>query len=413
MTKSDKGIEKMERVFIVGAKRTAIGSFQGALSSVSAAELGAEVTKSVLEQTQVLGKNVDEVIFGNALPAGQGQGVARQISIHANIPSSIPASGVNMVCGSGLKSVMNGYASIAAGLNNVVLAGGVESMSQAPHLLPPKIRNGIKMGGFEVEDHMLKDGLTDAFSHEHMGVTAENIAEKYSISREKQDAFAYESQQKAIKAQDTGAFKEEIVPITVKSRYVEEVVDADEYINRSTSLEKLAKLRPVFKKDGTVTAGNASGLNDGASAVLIVSESYLKAHDLEPLAEIVSIGQGGVNPDIMGMGPVSAIEEALRRVDLSLSDMDVIELNEAFAAQSIGVVNELARNTGVDAADIYEKTNINGGAIALGHPIGASGNRVLVTLLHLMKKRESQYGLASLCIGGGMGVSMILKKSKL
>lgn len=413
MTKSDKGIEKMERVFIVGAKRTAIGSFQGALSSVSAAELGAEVTKSVLEQTQVLGKNVDEVIFGNALPAGQGQGVARQISIHANIPSSIPASGVNMVCGSGLKSVMNGYASIAAGLNNVVLAGGVESMSQAPHLLPPKIRNGIKMGGFEVEDHMLKDGLTDAFSHEHMGVTAENIAEKYSISREEQDGFAYESQQKAIKAQDAGAFKEEIVPITVKSRYVEEVVDADEYINRSTSLEKLAKLRPVFKKDGTVTAGNASGLNDGASAVLIVSESYLKAHDLEPLAEIVSIGQGGVNPDIMGMGPVSAIEEALRRVDLSLNDMDVIELNEAFAAQSIGVVNELARNTGVDAADIYEKTNINGGAIALGHPIGASGNRVLVTLLHLMKKRESQYGLASLCIGGGMGVSMILKKSKL
>src|SRR5699024_3111011 len=228
-------------------------------------------------------------------------------------------------------------------------------------LLPPKIRNGIKMGGFEVEDHMLKDGLTDAFSHEHMGVTAENIAEKYSISREEQDGFAYESQQKAIKAQDAGAFKEEIVPITVKSRYVEEVVDADEYINRSTSLEKLAKLRPVFKKDGTVTAGNASGLNDGASAVLIVSESYLKAHDLEPLAEIVSIGQGGVNPDIMGMGPVSAIEEALRRVDLSLSDMDVIELNEAFAAQSIGVVNELARNTGVDAADIYEKTNINGG----------------------------------------------------
>jgi len=413
MTKSDKGIEKMERVFIVGAKRTAIGSFQGALSSVSAAELGAEVTKSVLEQAQVSGKSVDEVIFGNALPAGQGQGVARQISIHANIPSSIPASGVNMVCGSGLKSVMNGYASIAAGLNNVVLAGGVESMSQAPHLLPPKIRNGIKMGGFEVEDHMLKDGLTDAFSHEHMGVTAENIAEKYSISREEQDGFAYESQQKAIKAQDAGAFKEEIVPITVKSRYVEEVVDADEYINRSTSLEKLAKLRPVFKKDGTVTAGNASGLNDGASAVLIVSESYLKAHDLEPLAEIVSIGQGGVNPDIMGMGPVSAIEEALRRVDLSLNDMDVIELNEAFAAQSIGVVNELARNTGVDAADIYEKTNINGGAIALGHPIGASGNRVLVTLLHLMKKRESQYGLASLCIGGGMGVSMILKKSKL
>src|SRR5699024_10110040 len=255
--------------------------------------------------------------------------------------------------------------------------------------------------------------LTDAFSSKHMGVTAENIAEKYSISREAQDEFAYNSQQKAIKAQDEGAFVEEIVPITVKSRYGEEVVDADEYINRSTSLEKLAKLRPVFKKDGTVTAGNASGLNDGASAVLIVSESYLKAHDLEPLAEIVSIGQGGVDPDIMGMGPVSAIEESLHRADLSINDLDIIELNEAFAAQSIGVVNVLAENAGIDADEIYEKTNRNGGAIALGHPIGASGNRVLVTLLHLMKKQENQYGLVSLCIGGGMGVSMVLKKSEI
>ena len=412
-TKSDKGIKKMERVFIVGAKRTAIGSFQGALAGVSAAELGAEVTKAVLEQARVSGEEIDEVLFGNALPAGQGQGVARQIAIHAGIPASVPASGVNMVCGSGLKSVMNGYASILMGMNDVVLAGGVESMSQAPHLMPSKVRKGIKMGGFEVEDHMLKDGLTDAFSHEHMGVTAENIAEKYSISREAQDEFAYNSQQKAIKAQDEGAFVEEIVPITVKSRYGEEVVDADEYINRSTSLEKLGKLRPAFKKDGTVTAGNASGLNDGASAVLIVSESYLKEHNLEPLAEIVAVGQVGVDPNIMGMGPVSAIEETLRRADLSLNDLDVMELNEAFAAQSIGVVNELAKNAGIEADAIYEKTNLNGGAIALGHPIGASGNRVLVTLLHLMKKRESEYGLASLCIGGGMGVSMILKKPKM
>ena len=413
MSMQDKENKRMERVFIVGARRTAIGSFLGALSSVSAAELGAVVTKSVLEQAGVSGEAVEEVVFGNALPAGQGQGVARQIAISSGIPASVPASGVNMVCGSGLKSVMNAYISILAGLNDVMVAGGVESMSQAPHLLPAKLRKGQKMGGFEVEDHMLKDGLTDAFSLEHMGVTAENIAEKYNISREVQDAFAFESQQKAIKAQDAGAFVEEIVPVTVKSRYGEEVVDADEYINRSTSLEKLAKLRPAFKKEGTVTAGNASGLNDGASAVLIVSESYLKEHDLEPLAEIVSIGQGGVDPDIMGMGPVSAIEESLHRADLSINDLDIIELNEAFAAQSIGVVNVLAENAGIDADEIYEKTNRNGGAIALGHPIGASGNRVLVTLLHLMKKQENQYGLVSLCIGGGMGVSMVLKKSEI
>src|SRR5699024_2892247 len=230
----------------------------------------------------------------------------------------------------------------------------------------------------------------------------------YGISRKAQDAFAYESQQKAIKAQDEGSFVEEIVPVTVKSRFGEEVVEADEYINRSTSLEKLAKLRPAFKKEGTVTAGNASGLNDGASAVLIVSESYLKEHGLEPLAEIISIGQAGVDPEIMGMGPVSAIQESLNRAGLSINDLDVIELNEAFAAQSIGVVNALAENVGMDTDEIYEKTNRNGGAIALGHPIGASGNRVLVTLIHLMKQRESEYGLVSLCIGGGMGVSMVL-----
>jgi len=413
MSSQDKEKMMVERVFIVGAKRTAIGSFQGALSSVSAAELGAIVTKSVLEQSGVCSEAVEEVIFGNALPAGQGQGVARQVAIKADIPASTPASGVNMVCGSGLKSVMNAYISILAGMSDVVVAGGVESMSQAPHLLPPKLRKGQKMGSFEVEDHMLKDGLTDAFSFKHMGMTAENIAEKYNISREAQDRFAYESQQKAIRAQNAGAFKEEIVPITVKTRYGEEVVDADEYINHSTSLEKLAKLRPAFKKGGTVTAGNASGLNDGASAVLIVSESYLKENNLEPLAEIIAIGQGGVDPDIMGMGPVSAIEESLHRADLSINDLDVIELNEAFAAQSIGVINVLAENAGINTEEIYEKTNLNGGAIALGHPIGASGNRVLVTLLHLMRKQESEYGLASLCIGGGMGVSMVLKKPKL
>lgn len=400
----------MKKVFIVAAKRTAIGSFLGDLSTVSAAEMGAEVSKALFKEAGVETTEVDEVIFGNALPAGQGQGVARQISIQAAIPETVPASGVNMVCGSGLKSVMNGYLSILAGMNEVVLAGGVESMSQAPHLMSARVRNGIKMGNFEVEDHMLKDGLTDAFSGDHMGITAENIAEKYGITREAQDEFAYRSQQKAIKAQESGQFKEEIVPITVKSRVGDTVIDADEYINRSTNIEKLAKLRPVFKKDGSVTAGNASGINDGASAVLLVSEDYLKEHKLKPLAEIIGIGQSGINPSIMGMGPVQSIENALKQAKLDLKEIDVLELNEAFASQSIGVIEDLARKTDQSITEIYKKTNVNGGAIALGHPIGASGNRVLVTLLHIMKSRKSNYGLASLCIGGGMGVSMVLKK---
>lgn len=403
----------MNRVFIVAAKRTAIGSFQGGLSTVSAARMGAEVSKALFKQAGISAAEVEEVIFGNALPAGQGQGVARQISIEAGIPTSIPASGVNMVCGSGLKSVMNAYLSILSGMSQVVLAGGVESMSKAPHLMPAKVRTGIKMGSFEVEDHMLKDGLTDAFSGEHMGVTAENIAEKYGITREAQDQFAYSSQQKAIQAQDSGQFKEEIVPLTIQTRAGEVVVDADEFINRSTNLEKLAKLRPVFKKDGSVTAGNASGINDGASATLLVSEAYLRKNNLEPLAEVIGIGQSGIDPSIMGMGPVQSIENVLKQTGLSLEEIDVLELNEAFASQSIGVIEDLAKKTGCAAAEIYEKTNINGGAIALGHPIGASGNRVLVTLLHLMKERESKYGLASLCIGGGMGVSMIVKKAEL
>lgn len=401
----------MQRVFIVAGKRTAIGSFQGALSKVSTVEMASKVTQKILTDTKIEAKDIDEVIFGNALPAGQGQGLSRQISIQAGIPESVPASGVNMVCGSGMKSVMNAYLSIIAGINDVVLAGGVESMSQAPHLLPSKLRSGIRMGNIELEDHMLKDGLTDAFSGLHMGVTAENIAEKYEISREAQDKFAYESQQKAIKAQDSGQFKEEIVPLTVKTRAGAKVVEEDEYINRSSTLEKLSKLRTVFKKNGSVTAGNASGLNDGASVLMVVSEDYLKEHNLKAFAEIVGIGQAGVDPEIMGMGPVQSVENALKQAELSLEELDIIELNEAFASQSIGVIEELAKRYELRTKDIYKKTNLNGGAIALGHPIGASGNRILVTLIHLMQKRESEYGLASLCIGGGMGVSMVLKRT--
>lgn len=400
----------MKRVFIVAAKRTAIGSFQGSLSTVSAARMGAEVVQALLKESGVAASEIEEVIFGNALPAGQGQGIARQISIHAGIPMSVPASGVNMVCGSGLKSVMNAYLSIHSGMSDVILAGGVESMSQAPHLMPPKVRSGIKMGSFEVEDHMLKDGLTDAFSGEHMGTTAENIAQQYEITRLAQDEFAYQSQQRAIQAQDSGQFQEEIVPITVQTRRGEVIVDRDEFINRSTSLEKLAKLRPVFKKGGSVTAGNASGINDGASATLLVSEDYLQKHDLTPLAEVIAIGQSGIDPAVMGMGPVQSIENVLKQANISLEDIGVLELNEAFASQSIGVIEALAKKTNQLASELYGKTNINGGAIALGHPIGASGNRILVTLLHLMKKRKDRYGLASLCIGGGMGVSMIVKR---
>lgn len=400
----------MERVFIVAAKRTAIGSFQGVLSNVSATELGVTVVKGVLEQSRVPGEDVDEVIFGHVLSAGQGQGVARQISIHGGIPETIPASSVNMVCGSGLKSVIDGYASIRSGMNDVVLAGGVESMSQAPHLLPYRTGTGFKMGNINVEDYLLKDGLTDAFSGIHMGITAENIAEKYKITRQAQDEFAYKSQEKAIKAQDKGAFEEEIVPVRIKTRSGEEDIIIDEYPNRNTSLDKLERLRPAFKKHGTVTAGNASGINDGASGSLIVSESYLKEHQLQPLAEIIAVGQGGIDPQIMGMGPLVAIKDALEMANLEFKDIDIIELNEAFAAQSIGVIEELARKEKITAEEIYKKTNINGGAIALGHPIGASGNRILVTLLHLMKNKDSKYGLASLCIGGGMGVSIIVKR---
>lgn len=400
----------MEKVFIVGAKRTAIGSFQGSLANVSAAELGATVAKGVLAEANLTGAEVDELIFGQGLPAGQGQGVARQIALNAGIPNSTPASGVNMVCGSGLKAVMNAYISIISGMNEVVLAGGVESMSQAPHILPTNSRVGRKMGSFEIEDSMIKDGLTDAFSGAHMGITAENVAEKYGISREAQDSFAYESQQKAITAQDASAFIDEIVPIKVKTRFGEEEIAVDEYPNRKSTPEKLAKLRPAFKKDGTVTAGNASGINDGASATLLVSENFLKTHNLTPLAEIVAIGQGGVNPDVMGMGALIAAENVLKQANLDLSEIDLLELNEAFAAQSIAVIEELAKKAEIEVAEIYKKTNINGGAIALGHPIGASGNRILVTLLHLMKNKGSRYGLASLCIGGGMGVSIIVKR---
>lgn len=400
----------MSKVFIVSAKRTAVGSFLGSLSSVHPADFGSTVVKNIIEETNVPKDKIDEVIVGNILPAGLGQGVARQVSLKAGIPTAVPAYGVNMVCGSGMKTIMTAYANIKAGLHNIVIAGGVESMSKAPYLVPSNTRSGVKMGGFQSEDHMIKDALWDSFNNYHMGMTAENIVDKHSLSREEQDEFAFNSQQKAIAAVDAGRFKDEIVPVHIKLRREEFDFDTDEYPNRRTNMEKLAKLRPAFKKGGSVTAGNSSGINDGASFMLVASEEACMEYGLKPLVEIVGIGQGGVDPSVMGLGPVPAIRNVLNRTDLKLSDMDILELNEAFAAQSLGVVKELVEEHNIDKKELVSRVNVNGGAIAIGHPVGASGNRIATTLIHEMLKRKSTYGLASLCIGGGMGTAIIVKR---
>ena len=399
----------MNKVFIVAARRTATGSFLGSLSGVAPVDMGVAVVKEVLKDAKVAPEKVDELICGNILSAGLGQGIGRQIAVKAGIPVEVCAYSLNMLCGSGMKAVLNGVSSIRLGEANVVVAGGVESMSGAPYMVPSGARKGIKMGAFQVEDHMLKDALTDAFENIHMGITAENVAAKHGITREQQDAFAYASQQKAIKAVDEGAFDEEIVPLQVKIGREEVTFARDEFPNRTTSPEKLAKLRPAFKKDGTVTAGSSSGINDGASFVLLASEAAVKELGLTPMAEILSVGQGGVDPSVMGLGPVPAIRKALKAAGMKLSDMELIELNEAFAAQSLGVLRELSEEHGMTEEQILEKTNLFGGAIALGHPVGASGNRILVTLLYGLKRLNRQVGLASLCIGGGMGTAIIVK----
>lgn len=400
----------MSRVYVVAAKRTAIGKFLGAIGEITAADLGAVVIKKVIEEAGINPSDVDEVIVGNILSAGQKQGVARQAAIKGGVPQEVPAYGLNMICGSGMKAILNGYSGIKAGEASLVLAGGTEVMSGAGYVLPGTVRNGVKMSDFQAVDHMVCDGLTDAFEGYHMGITAENIADKYHITREEQDAFAYASQQKAIAAVDSGKFKDEIVPVEVKSRKETIRFDTDEFVNRTTSLEKLSTLKPAFKKDGTVTAGNASGINDGASFMMLASEEYVKAHSLKPLAEIIAVGQGGVDPAIMGMGPVPAIANALKKANMKLSDIDVIELNEAFAAQSLGVIKELCATQGVTREWIDAHCNLNGGAIALGHPIGASGNRIAVSLVYELIHSGRNYGLASLCIGGGMGTAVILKR---
>lgn len=402
----------MNKVFIVAAKRTAVGKFGGSLASVSAAALGAVVIKNIIAETGINPAALDEVIVGNILSAGQKQGVARQASINGGVPREVPAYGINMICGSGMKAILNAYVNIKAGEANLILAGGAENMSDACYLLPGSVRNGIKMGDFKTVDHMVLDGLTDAFENVHMGVTAENIATKYNISRERQDAFSFGSQQKAMAAIDAGRFKKEIVPVEIVTRKETISFDTDEFVNRTSTPEKLANLRAAFKKDGTVTAGNSSGINDGASFVLVASEEAVKEHKLTPLVEIVAVGQGGVDPSIMGMGPVPAIANALKKAGMKLTDMDVVELNEAFAAQSLGVMTQLCEDHDVKPEWFDTHCNINGGAIALGHPIGASGNRITVSLIHEMLRNHQQFGLASLCIGGGMGTAIILKNNQ-
>ncbi len=402
----------MEKVYIVTAKRTPIGSFLGSLGKVSPSDLAGEVIKNIIAETKIDPNDLDEVIIGNVLSAGQGQGVARQSAIKGGVPYSIPAYSLNIICGSGMKAVMSAYQIIKSEEADLILAGGTESMSQAPLLMNSNLRTGFKMGDVLAKDHMILDALTDAFHGIHMGITAENIVEKHNISREEQDSFAIYSQEKAISAIDNGKFKNEIVPIEVKDRKGIVVVDTDEYPNRKTSLEKLSQLRPAFKKDGSVTAGNSSGINDGAAILLLASEKAVKKYNLTPLVEIVGVGQGGVDPLVMGLGPVPAIQNVLQKTNLNLKEIDILELNEAFAAQALGVIKELSDINSIDFEWFNDKTNVNGGAIALGHPVGASGARILTTLIYEMKKIESVYGLASLCIGGGMGTAIIVKNVK-
>jgi acetyl-CoA C-acetyltransferase len=399
----------MEKVYIVAAKRTAIGKFLGSLSTVPVSQFGATVVEAILSETKVKASDIDEVIVGNVLMAGQLQGVARQISVNAGIPYEVPAYGINMICGSGMKSVMIAYNSIKAGNSDIIIAGGAESMSGAGFIIPATIRHGTKMADFNVQDHMITDALTDAFSKIHMGITAENIAKDLDIDREEQDAFSIQSQERAIKAIDGGMFKNEIVPVEIKFKKFSKVFEEDEFPNRETSLEKLSFLRPAFQNPGTVTAGNASGINDGAAFLMLASETAIKKHNLTPLVEIISVGQGGVNPTKMGLGPVPAIKSALNKTELKLKDIDLFELNEAFAAQALGVRQLLCQQHNVTPEWINERCNVNGGAIALGHPVGASGCRIIVTLIHQMLRSKKELGLASLCIGGGMGTAIILR----
>jgi acetyl-CoA C-acetyltransferase len=387
-------------IVIVGAVRTPIGAFNGAFGSVPAHELGKIAIKAAIDRAGVEAPRVSEVIMGQILTAGQGMNPARQASLGAGIPIEVPAWGVNQVCGSGLRAVALGYQAIANGDSEVAVVGGQESMSLSPHCA--HLRNGVKMGNFDMVDTMIKDGLWDAFNGYHMGNTAENVARQWQITRAQQDEFAVGSQQKAEAAQKAGKFKDEITAVTVKGRKGDVVVDTDEYPKHGTTIEVIGKLRPAFDKEGTVTAANASGINDGAAAMVLMTAGEAAKLGKTPLARIVSWAQAGVDPKVMGSGPIPASRAALKKAGWSAADLDLIEANEAFAAQACAVNKDLGWDTG--------KVNVNGGAIALGHPIGASGARVLVTLLHEMQKRNAKKGLATLCIGGGMGIALCVER---
>lgn len=389
-----------EDIVIVSAGRTAVGSFLGAFAATPAHDLGAAVIKGVLERAGVSGDEVDEVILGQVLTAGQGQNPARQASIHAGLPIGTTAWGLNQVCGSGLRAVAIGMQQIASGDARIVIAGGQENMSLSPHV--QHLRAGVKMGDYQMVDSMIRDGLWDAFNGYHMGTTAENVAKEFQITRDQQDVFALGSQNKAEAAQKAGKFKDEIIPFTVKSRKGDVVVDQDEYIRHGATLDTMQKLRPAFDREGTVTAGNASGLNDGAAAVVMMTASEAARRGLTPLARVASWSTAGVDPKIMGTGPIPASKKALQKAGWSVDDLDLVEANEAFAAQACAVNKDLGWNPDI--------VNVNGGAIAIGHPIGASGCRVLVTLLHEMQKRDAKKGLATLCIGGGMGVALTVER---
>ena len=393
----------MREVYVVNCCRTAVGSFGGSLKDVPAPEMGAIVIKEALKRATVAPENVDEVMFGCILTAGLGQNVARQASLKAGIPIEVPAYTVGMVCGSGMKSVIEGARSIVAGDADIIVAGGTENMSAAPYSIPAA-RWGARMNNNKIIDTMVNDGLTDAFNNYHMGITAENVCDQWGITREELDEFAYNSQKKAAAARDSGRFNDEIVPVPVKVK--KEIVEfkTDEFIKGDVSLEKMAKLKPAFKPDGgRVTAANASGINDGAAAIVLASKEAVEKYGLKPMFKLIGWGQGGVDPKIMGVGPVPASKNAMAKAGVTIEDIDLVEANEAFAAQSVAVARELKFD--------MSKVNVNGGAIAIGHPVGASGARIIVTLLHEMLKRDdAKKGLATLCIGGGMGVATIFEK---
>lgn len=392
----------MTEVVIAAAVRTPIGSFGGSLKDISTVDLGSLVIKNAIERAGLEPEQVDEVIMGNVLGAGLGQNVARQMSVHAGVPVTVPAFTINKVCGSGLKAVQLAAQAVLCGDAEVVVAGGAENMSQAPYILPNQ-RWGSRMGNATVVDTMLRDGLTDGFEDYHMGITAENVAEQYGITREDQDSFALQSQKRAVAAVESGRFKEEIIPVEIPQRRGEPLVfDTDEFPRKDVSLEGLSKLRPAFQKDGSVTAGNSSGINDGAAAVVVMSAEKAKELGVPVLATIKSYASAGLDPKVMGCGPIYASRKALEKAGLTVADLDLVESNEAFAAQACAVAKELNLD--------LEKVNVNGGAISLGHPIGASGCRILVTLLHEMQKRDAKRGLVTLCIGGGMGTALIVER---